>query len=120
MTTKMYIVTPSFQFAKDLKYFVKKKKFIKLKRNIEEFKNELEKGNLSGVVIANILEEEQIKKVRMANTTINVGQSNGFRIIYHVDNKDKKILLMTIYYKKEKNMTNDEIIKLVNKYFKTN
>lgn len=47
-----------------------------------------------------------------------MGQSNGYRIIYYVVRDDKEIYLLTIYYKKDdsKIPTNQEIIRLVEKY----
>ncbi len=63
--------------------------------------DELEKGNLIG----NRLEGLQLKdgaayKVRVENSSANVGKSNGFRIIYYLAIEDE-IYLLTIYSKKD-------------------
>lgn len=52
-------------------------------------------------------------KVRIANTSANVGKSNGFRLIYYVV-IDNKIYLVTIYSKKDDSrVPSDEQIELL-------
>jgi|SRR5690625_553905 len=116
MTSSRYTVYSSDIFLKDMKRFIKKKRFTKLKQDMEDFKNDyLVTGNFKGSIITEI-DSNLLYKVRMANKTINVGQSNGFRIVYHVDYNTKTVVLHTIYYKKEENLSDDEIIKIVELY----
>lgn len=119
MTNNNFTVYTSVSFLKDMKRFIKKKKFIKLQEDLDDFKREhLETGDFIGDVITHIDSDplNPVYKVRMANTTINVGLSNGFRIVYHVEYDNEIVVLHTIYYKKEEHLTNDEIIKIVESY----
>lgn len=100
-----------------MKYYVKKKNFTKLVKDINDLKRDLEQGNFSGALLTVLIDKTQIRKIRLANTTINVGKSNGFRVVYCVDKVQKNIVMMTIYYKKETDMTDIEIVKLVESYF---
>ena len=64
--------------------------------------NELKAGNLVGDKLQNLQLDEGTAayKVRVANSSANVGKSNGFRIIYYAV-IDKKAYLLTIYSKKD-------------------
>lgn len=81
---------------------------------------ELEKGNLQGDIIPNIEmkdNENNIVKVRIANSDTKSGKSNGYRLIYYAEKSDGTIYLLTLYYKKEKdNISNKEIQELILKY----
>ena len=48
-------------------------------------------------------------KVRIANTSANVGKSNGFRLLYYVAIEDE-IYLLTIYSKKD-----DDVYRMMHK-----
>ena len=76
----------SKHFEDDVKYYLKKKKYNKIFFDIEPIINELSEGNLVGVKLDNIEipENTAVYKVRVANSSINVGKSNGFRIIYYL------------------------------------
>ena len=94
-------VTWSKEFAKDLKYYYRKKKYLKIREDVEKITDELEKGNLIGVKIEGLqLKEGAAYKVRVENSSANVGKSNGFRIIYYYAIEDE-IYLLTIYSKKD-------------------
>lgn len=111
-----YTIQTSRVLLKDMKKFIKKKRFIKLKEDLQKFKREhLETGRFRGEIVTHLDNDtsKPVYKFRMANRTINVGASNGFRLIYHVDRNNKKVGLHTIYYKKEENLTNSEIIGLI-------
>ncbi len=111
------LITP--QFKKDIKYYKRKKKYLKVVDDIETVIKELENGNFLGDEIPNLhLEhEEYVYKVRVMNSSINVGKSNGFRLIYYVIKNDRDIFLLTIYSKKDQeNLSTSKIIELVNKY----
>lgn len=61
--------------------------------------------------------QNNILKVRVANSDTKSGTSNGYRLIYYVVKTDGTIYLLTIYYKKDKeNITNKEIQELILKY----
>lgn len=46
----MYTVIPTEQFEKDVKYYVKKKGYIHIGKDIKVITDELEQGNLIGTV----------------------------------------------------------------------
>ena len=111
------LITP--QFKNDIKYYKKKKKYFKIVDDVDTVIKELENGNFLGNEIPNLHLEynENMYKVRVMNSSINVGKSNGFRLIYYVIKNDCDIFLLTIYSKKDQeNIRNSTIIELVNKY----
>ena len=102
-------VTATDHFNDDVTYYVKKKKYKKIYDDIDTVTNELEAGNLVGVKLDNIRnlpENTAVYKVRVANSSINVGKSNGFRIIYYLAVGDD-IYLVTIYSKKDGGRSGD-------------
>lgn len=110
-------VTP--QFKKDIKYYRKKKKYLKITDDLDEVFSKLETGNLIGDEVPGLKlrENEKTFKVRVVNSSINVGKSSGFRLIYYVIKNNYEIYLLTIYSKKDKeNISTTKIIELVNKY----
>lgn len=108
------------QFQKDVKYYVKKKKYTSIKNDIKAVTDLLENGDLVGDEIPNLKIDinGQTFKVRAANSDTNDGKSNGYRIIYYVIKEDYEIYLLTIYYKKDSSKipTNSELIQLVKEY----
>ena len=107
------------QFENDVHYYIKKKKFKNLLDDVGEVVSELEKGNLVGDVIPGLsFDDNETIKVRVANTDMKAGKSNGYRLIYYVVKSDCEIYLLTIYYKKEDNKipSNKEIEALVKEY----
>ena len=109
----------SNNFEDDIKFYVKKKKYTKILKDIEPVINNLQAGNLVGDKLDNIEipENTAVYKVRIANSSINVGKSNGFRIIYYLAVGDD-IYLVTIYSKKDGgrsagNFPNDKQIELL-------
>ena len=95
-------ITWSKKFLADMKFYYKKKKFLKIRDDVKTITNELEAGNLVGDRLEgfDLPEGAALYKVRIANTSANVGKSNGFRLIYYVAIKDE-IYLVTIYSKKD-------------------
>ena len=113
------LITP--QFKKDIKYYKRKKKYLKIVDDIDTVIKELEIGNFLGDEIPNLhlKHEENVYKVRVMNSSINVGKhkSNGFRLIYYVIKNDRDVYLLTIYSKKDQeNISTSKIIELVDKY----
>lgn len=116
----MYTVIPTKQFENDVKYYIRRKKYLHIGRDIKAITDELESGNLVGTEIPNLKLEANghTYKVRSINTDTKAGQADGYRIIYYVVCDDLEIYLLTIYSKKDDNRipTNQEIIDLVNTY----
>lgn len=113
-----YNIVPTKQFEKDIKQY--RKKFKNVADDVNEVVEELEKGNLIGDIIPNLEMKDNnnnVVKVRIANSNTKSGKSNGYRLIYYAEKSDGTIYLLTIYYKKEKaNITNKEIQELILKY----
>ena len=110
-------ITWSSKFLNDIKFYYKKKKFLKIRDDVKSVTDELEQGNFIGDKLSgfNLPEGAALYKVRIANTSANVGKSNGFRLIYYLATVEK-IYLMTIYSKKDdERIPNDaQIAMLVN------
>ena len=112
----MYNVIPTPRFEDDIRFYMKRKKYKKIKDDIEPILEDLENGILVGDEISDLHfeNEEGVFKVRAANTSANLGKSNGFRVIYYVIKNDQEIYLLTIYSKKDVGtIGNSEIVKLV-------
>lgn len=92
----------SKRIESDIEYYVRKKKYKKIFDDLEPVLDELEKGNLVGDKIENLGLQEGTAayKVRIANSSANVGKSNGFRLLYYVAIEDE-IYLLTLYSKKD-------------------
>ena len=102
-------------FKDDVAYYRRKKKYLKINSDIDTVTDELENGNLVGDKLENldIPEGTAVYKVRIANSSANVGKSNGFRLLYYVVIEDK-IYLLTIYSKKDDiRVISDEQIELL-------
>lgn len=95
-------VTAKQQFLDDVEYYTKKKRYKKIKQDIAPVLKELEKGNLPGDKVSGyyLPEGEALYKVRIPNSSIGVGKSNGFRILYYAKIGDE-IFLLKIYSKKD-------------------
>ena len=89
-------------FLDDVEYYIKKKKYKKLKKDIEPVLKELQKGNLPGDKVSgyHLKDGEALYKVRIPNSSIGVGKSNGFRILYYAKIGDE-IFLLKLYSKKD-------------------
>lgn len=116
----MYKIIPTDRFNSDVKYYIKKKNYTKIGEDIRTITDELQNGNLVGDEISGLKVESDghTYKVRVANSDMKVGESNGYRIIYYAIREDGEIYLLTIYSKKDDKRipSNKEIIELVVKY----
>ena len=117
---EVYEVQQHNEFKKEMKRFIKKKKFNKLPNQIKELIAELSQGKFDGTKIKE--ETSPIKyveyKLRLPNEDTKSGKSNGYRVIYAIMQDDKLVLLITIYYKKEmESIPQDYIDGLVGMYF---
>lgn len=110
---KNVVSTPKFEA--DVEFYKRKKKYRKIDIDLEPVLIELENGNLVGDRLEdlNIPENTAAYKVRIANSSANVGKSNGFRLLYYVAIEDE-IYLLTIYSKKDDiRVINDKQIELL-------
>ena len=97
----------------------RRKKYFKITGDLDFIINKLECGNFVGEKIPNLSlkNNEKVFKVRAANTSANVGKSNGFRLIYYLAKDNFEIYLLTVYSKKDTiNLTNNEIKNLIKNY----
>ncbi|WP_429162459.1 hypothetical protein [Desulfitispora alkaliphila] len=104
------------QFEKDVRFYKTKKKYKKIDDDIETVVKELELGNLLGDEIKELElpADESTYKVRVANTSANIGKSGGFRLIYYVIKNDLEIFLLTIYSKKDKeDISSSDLTKII-------
>ena len=99
-----YDVTETYQFEKDLEFYVKKKKCVSIIQDIRNLKKELEQGNFMGDEINDVglPVGEDSYKIRIADTTHKIGKRGGFRLVYYVIKNNKDVFLLTIYHKKDK------------------
>jgi len=101
------------------KHFVKKfkrlnKKNKKLVNDIAELVKVLEEDPTIGVFLGN-----DIYKIRMANSSKNIGKRGGFRVITYYVDENEIVYLVEIYEKNAiENIPTDELIALVEKEFK--
>lgn len=91
-------------FEADVKYYFKKKRYTKILDDIDKATIELQAGNFIGDKLEGIplSANTAVYKVRLPNSSINVGKSGGFRLLYYVAIADK-IYLAKIYSKKDEN-----------------
>lgn len=95
-------IIPTRNFNDNVEFYIRKKKYKQIYRDIKTVTDELEKGNLVGNRLEGlkIPEGTAAYKVRIANSSTNVDKSHGFRLIYYVAIAEK-IYLLTIYSKKD-------------------
>ena len=95
-------IIPTKKFNDDVEFYIRKKKFLKIRADIKTVTDELEQGNLVGDKLEglDLPENTAAYKVRVANSSTNVGKSNGFRVLYYVAIADE-IYLVTVYSKKD-------------------
>ncbi|MDR3314813.1 MAG: type II toxin-antitoxin system RelE/ParE family toxin [Oscillospiraceae bacterium] len=109
---EVYEIRYTEGYNKDIKRFVKKKRFMSLPAQMQELEAEMEKGNLSGDILtrSDSPVPYDVYKKRLPNPDTNVGQSNGYRLIYFARHDNKIIVFITIYYKKEQETISDSYI----------
>ncbi len=109
------VIKRSKKINDDIDYYIRKKKYRKILDDIATVLPDLAAGNFVGDKMPgfNLPEGAAIYKVRIANTSANVGKSNGFRLLYYVAIEDT-IYLLTIYSKKDdERIPNDEQIAMI-------
>ena len=107
----------SEHFESDVKYYFKKKRYTKILDDIDKAAVKLRAGNFIGDKLEGLAipANTAVYKVRLPNSSINVGKSGGFRLLYYVTIADK-IYLAKIYSKKDDNRipTDAQIVELIN------
>lgn len=114
-----FIIIPTPQFEKDIKHYKNKRKYKKIDDDVDEVVKQLQVGIFVGDEIQDLKlpEDESSYKVRVANTSANLGKSKGFRLIYYVIKNDYEIYLLTIYSKNDvEDIPLKEIIQLIMQY----
>ena len=97
-----YEIQAQPDFVNSVQRFVRKKHFRSLPKQIEDLALELQQGNFSGDrIIHSDAPPYDVYKKRLPNPDVNVGQSNGYRVIYLAEHANRIIALLAIYYKKE-------------------
>ena len=102
-------------FMANVEFYQRKKKYKKIVADIDTVAVKLQAGDLVGDKLAgfNLPEGTALYKVRIPNTSANVGKSNGFRLIYYLATADE-IYLLTIYSKKDdERIPNDAQIAMI-------
>ena len=96
-------IIPTRNFNDNVEFYLRKKKYRKIYEDIKTVTDELEQGNLVGDRLEGINAPEgtAVYKVRVANSSANVGKSGGFRLIYYYVVIKEKIYLLAIYSKKD-------------------
>lgn len=89
-----------------------KKKYLRIKDDLNPLLVSIEKGELPGDPIAGLL--NKVYKVRCVSSDMKRGKSGGYRIIYYLEGRDSKIYLLTIYSKAQRaNIPVDEILQML-------
>jgi len=90
-------------FNRDVKRLFKK--YRQLPSDLRVLKQELSANPKSGIELGN-----RCYKIRLANSSIPIGKSGGFRIIYYYIDSDYDLYLMSMYSKSELENIDDKII----------
>ena len=105
------------QFKEDIKFYKRRKKFLKIEEDVKPAVKEIQVGNFIGDKLEglDIAPNTAVYKVRLPNSSINVGKSGSFRLLYYVAIADK-IYLAKIYSKKDDNRipSDAQIAELIN------
>jgi mRNA-degrading endonuclease RelE of RelBE toxin-antitoxin system len=105
------IIKYSKSFLKDAKRL--KKKYRNIATDIKEVENHLIKNGIQGDLIPDI-KGYNIYKLRQKNSSVRIGKSGGFRVIYY-QVIDDELIMLSIYSKTEKeNILKSEIIEILN------
>jgi mRNA-degrading endonuclease RelE of RelBE toxin-antitoxin system len=97
-----YKIKTTKRFKKELKELAKRYK--KIKYDYKNLLDKLEKNPRVGIPLG-----DNCYKIRLPNSSIPTGKSGGFRVVTYVKLEDR-IILLTIYSKKDKdNISKEEI-----------
>lgn len=94
-------------FAKDVKKLYKKNK--KLPQDLRTLNETLLENPKVGIELSS-----KLYKMRLENSSSNIGKSGGFRVIYYYLDEEENIYLLKIYSKTEiENIKEEILIKLL-------
>ena len=94
-------------FAKDVKKLYKKNK--KLPQDLKNLNETLLENPKVGIELSS-----KLYKMRLENSSSNIGKSGGFRVIYYYLDEEENIYLLKIYSKTEiENIKEEILIKLL-------
>lgn len=94
-------------FKKDVKTLYKKNK--KLPQDLRTLNETLLENPKTGIELSS-----KLYKLRLENSSSNIGKSGGFRVIYYYLDDEDNIFLLKIYSKKEiENIKEEILIKLL-------
>ena len=113
-------IVPTNTFDQDVRDYIKKKKY----RHIEDdLYDDIFKCLINDILIGdeikgfNLSQSEHVYKARAKNTSVNVGKTNGFRLIYLYSESLSKIYLLTVYSKKDhETISKAEIKRIIKTY----
>lgn len=110
-----YEIKVTNRFKKDAKMY--QKKYRHIGNDLNEIIDKIKNGNLKGDVVPNIKmidDENNVIKVRVANSDIPCGERGGYRLIYYAEKSNGTIYLLTVYCKRDQeNISNKEIQKII-------
>jgi mRNA-degrading endonuclease RelE of RelBE toxin-antitoxin system len=112
VNNKDYEIDTIARFDREVKRFVKKKKFFALNDQLDELVEKAEKGEFEGKITKRGENPvpHNIYKLRLPNPDANAGKSDGYRVIYMVVTEKKIVVFLVIYYKKETETVDDSYI----------
>lgn len=88
-------IIPTGKFLKEIKKLTKKYKTIK--KDIDELSNLLQETPRAGIDLG-----RGLYKIRLKSSNMKKGKSGGFRVIYYLLVEDRKVYLLTIFAKSER------------------
>jgi mRNA-degrading endonuclease RelE of RelBE toxin-antitoxin system len=104
MSSKIEVLA---NFEKDVKKLYKKYK--KLPEDLKTLKNTLKDNPKAGIELGN-----KCYKIRLANSSVPIGKSGGFRVVYYYLDEVNNIYLMTIYSKSDlENIDDKKILEIL-------
>jgi len=98
------------QFEKDVKKL--SKKFKNIKKDLKILVNSLKENPKEGTHLG-----DGVYKIRLANSSIPIGKSGGFRVITYLIDNEKKIYLLSIYSKTQQDTISDNDLREILKSF---
>lgn len=114
---EIYEVYPTDEFNDNIEFYIRKKKYKHITKNINDVLENLKCGIFNGKIICDLKLgiKNNTYKIRAINTDTQQGKSNGYRLIYYVEKDNKIVFLLTIYYKKDEDRipTEKEIVELI-------
>jgi mRNA-degrading endonuclease RelE of RelBE toxin-antitoxin system len=105
-----YEIIFTYSFKRQLKKF--KKKYPLAADDLKPLLICIEEGELPGDPIPGLL--NKVFKARCASSDMKRGKSGDYRVIYYLQDQDRKIYLLSIYSKAEReNIPVDEILQIL-------